>query len=797
MSAIFGALGRGVVRLRWLVVIAWVVVTVLAVHAFPSLASQVNNNNSAFLPASAPSNQAAVLAQPLIGSINQSEVPVVAVTSGSRLDASDEAALKRAVGELGQVKSVKSVDFLGASPNGKAAQLLVISSVNNFDQTGVNALVRHLQSALDRAGFPSDLHVNMAGEVATEVANQQQSKKQGNEIQLFSVLFILVLLLIIFRSLLAPVITLLGPLFALALSGSFIGALGAHGLKISFFTQILLIVLLLGAGTDYGLFLVFRVREELLDGREPREAVAIGMQRVGESISASAATVVVALLTLTLASFGIYHDLGVPLAIGIVVMLLAGLTLLPALLAIFGRAVFWPSKTLPREHREGTWGRIAGRLVQRPALTLSIGVVVFGALALCTLGFKSGGFGGKVTAPAGTSAAMGNAAQAANFPQSNTNPTNVIMRFPTSVWTDPSRLAVATRGLQQSGHFSTLAGPLDPNGTALTPQQLMTVHEKLGVSPQELAKTAPVAPADSPVPPDLYEAYVAASRYIAADGKTVQWEAGLEAGNPQSTAALAAIPAVRHTVEQVATRAGANDSGVAGEAPALYDVGNISGRDLRLIIPIAALAIGVVLALVLRSLVAPLYLIVSVVLSYLASLGLCVLLFMKLGGQEGLVFLLPFLMFVFLLALGEDYNILVMTRIREEAHHRPLRQAVVRAVGATGPTVTSAGLVLAGTFCVLAVVGGASTGGQSIREIGFGLAMGILLDTFVVRTVLVPSTVILLGRWNWWPSPLSRPDAQLSEPDLVAVAADLGSSVDGHLAQPAAHAPAPPPPGPG
>ncbi len=670
----------------------------------------------------------------------------------------------------------------------------MISTVNNFDQTGVNALVRHLQSALDRAGFPSDLHVNMAGEVATEVANQQQSKKQGNEIQLFSVLFILVLLLIIFRSLLAPVITLLGPLFALALSGSFIGALGAHGLKISFFTQILLIVLLLGAGTDYGLFLVFRVREELLDGRDPHEAVAVGMARVGESISASAATVVVALLTLTLASFGIYHDLGVPLAIGIVVMLLAGLTLLPALLAIFGRAVFWPSATAPREHREGTWGRIAGRLVQRPALTLSIGVVVFGALALCTLGFKSGGFGGKVTAPAGTSAATGNAAQATNFPQSNTNPTNVIMRFPTSVWTDPSGLAVATRGLVQSGEFSTLSGPLDPNGTTLTPEQLTTLHHELGVTPQELAKTAPVAPADSPVPADLYEAYVAASRYIAADGKTVQWEAGLKAGNPQSTAALAAIPAIRHTVEQVASRAGANDSGVAGEAPALYDVGNISGRDLRLIIPIAALAIGVVLALVLRSLVAPLYLIVSVVLSYLASLGLCVLLFMKIGGQEGLVFLLPFLMFVFLLALGEDYNILVMTRIREEAHHRPLRQAVVRAVGATGPTVTSAGVVLAGTFCVLAVVGGSGTGGQSIREIGFGLAMGILLDTFVVRTVLVPSTVMLLGRWNWWPSPLSRPDAQLAEPDLVAVAADRSSSVDGHLAQSAADAAAAAPP---
>ena len=195
---------------------------------------------------------------------------------------------------------------------------------------------------------------------------------------------------------------------------------------------------------------------------------------------------------------------------------------------------------------------------------------------------------------------------------------------------------------------------------------------------------------------------------------------------------------------------------MAGEAPAVYDVSNISDGDLRHIVPVAVIAIGIVLALVLRSLVAPLYLILSVVLSYLASLGLSVIVFIKLGASGGIVFLLPFLMFIFLLALGEDYNILVMTRIREEARRRPLRQAVVRAVGATGPTVTSAGLVLAGTFAVLAIVGGSGQGNGQVRQIGFGLAVGILLDTFVVRTVLVPSTVSLLGRWNWWPSPLSR-----------------------------------------
>jgi putative drug exporter of the RND superfamily len=192
---------------------------------------------------------------------------------------------------------------------------------------------------------------------------------------------------------------------------------------------------------------------------------------------------------------------------------------------------------------------------------------------------------------------------------------------------------------------------------------------------------------------------------------------------------------------------------VAGQAAALYDVTQTADQDMVAIIPVAVLAIALLLGLVLRSLIAPIYLVASVVLSYLAAIGLTTLLVIDLGGQDGLIFVLPFLMFVFLLALGEDYNILIMTRIREEARHLPVREAVVLAIGRTGPTVTSAGLILAGTFGVFALAGGAVMGGQ-LRFIGLGLALGVLMDTFVVRTLLVPSAAVLLGRWNWWPSRL-------------------------------------------
>jgi putative drug exporter of the RND superfamily len=261
------------------------------------------------------------------------------------------------------------------------------------------------------------------------------------------------------------------------------------------------------------------------------------------------------------------------------------------------------------------------------------------------------------------------------------------------------------------------------------------------------------------------------ANFVSPDGRTVQFSTGLHA-DPGSTAAMNEIPAVRAATTSIQKSVGATASGVAGEAPALKDISSISTGDLKHIIPVAILAIGILLALVLRSLVAPLYLIASVGVSYLAALGLSVLIFIKAGGSGGLVFFMPFLMFIFLLALGEDYNILVMTRIREEARRQPLPQAVAKAIGVTGTTVTSAGLVLAGTFVVLTFAAGSGSGASQVRDIGLGLALGILMDTFLVRTLLVPSTVVLLGKWNWWPSRLRQDEvADVAGPPLGEVAA--------------------------
>ena len=214
-----------------------------------------------------------------------------------------------------------------------------------------------MDSALAQVSLPSDLQVHLAGGGGPRCRKPEAVGETGFRNPFASIIFIIILLLIIFRSVLAPLVTLLPAALVLAISGVFIGALGSAGvIKISFFTQILLIVLILGVGTDYGLFLVFRVREQLLAGADPKDAVVYAVRRVGESISASAATVIVALLTLLAASFNLYHDLGLPLALGVAVMLLAGLTLLPALLAILGRAVFGLRRQCRVRPRRGLGG---------------------------------------------------------------------------------------------------------------------------------------------------------------------------------------------------------------------------------------------------------------------------------------------------------------------------------------------------------------------------------------------------------------------------------------------------------
>jgi len=773
MHGFFAALGRFTVRFRWALVVLWILGTFVAVRALPSLGSVVNNNNSAFLPANAPDVKAANLAAPLVGKESLEPIVIVAVAHSGVLTTADISAIETEARLVRDVANVKIVQFVGISADHKAIQLAALADIAGFSPLKAEDAVAGVTATFPKVHAPNGLGFYVGGQVSDSVYQNKQSSSTGNKTQDLSVVFILLLLLLIFRSVLAPLVTLLPAFVVLQLSGSIIGELGAHaGLQVSQISQLLLIVIILGAGTDYGLFLVFRVREGIRDGLDPKDAVALAVARVGESISASAGTVILALLSLLFATFGIYHDLGIPLAIGVGTMLLAGLTFLPALLSILGRAVFWPSRPRPGQAQDGTWGRVAGRIVQHPVPTLVIGVVVFGALATGVASYKPAGFGGATSAPAHSEAAVADQLIAVHFAHASTNPTNLILEYPRSVWDDTSVITRAESSLRASGQFLTIVGPLSPGGASLSPTELQQLHARFG-PPKALSATPPKG-----VSLATYEQYRAEALFVSTSGTIIQFEVSLKAGNgnPGSTAALDAVPLIRTVLARAASASGAIANGVAGEAPALYDISAVSDSDLVRIVPLAVIAIAILLALVLRSLVAPLYLIASVVLSYLAALGLASFVFIVIGHSGGLTFLLPFLMFIFLLALGEDYNILVMTRIREEAHDHSLKEAVVRAVGVTGPAITSAGLVLAGTFAVLTFAGSSGSGGSQIRDIGSGLGAGILMDTFLVRTLLVPSTVAILGRWNWWPQ---RVEAGMGFPGTRSAAGGAAEAADG------------------
>lgn len=723
----FEKIARFSVRFRWFIIIFWIVAVPVVTANFPSLNNVTKNNNSDFLPKNSPSVSASKLETAFQRKDTATNVIVVVSRVSGPLTATDNQAAAQIIGQIKQVKHITQIRDVGASADGAAHQYLIgISGAAYGD--GATSIVNDLRGAIHKVALPSGLQANLTGDLAAAVDQQNSNKHSRNSTESYTVILIIGLLLLVFRALLAPLVTLLPAGLALAVAQPVIAESTKAGVQVGFITQILLIVLILGAGTDYGLFLVFRVREELRRGAAPKEAVVQALARVGESITFSAATVISALLALLLATFGIYKGLGPALAIGLAIMLLIALTFLPALLAVLGRAVFWPSKTAKQELRIGWWGRLADRVIQRPVPILVIGAIVFAVLTLGIIGYKAGGFG-NASAPQGSDSAAGQAVIDKHFPALNASPQLVIFQFPRSVWQDPSIIQKTQTELMQTGQFKSLDGALNANGFSLAPEQLKRLHD-----------TYPAAPILQGV-----------SQFISADGHTIQFYGVLKAGAGGTNAAMNAIPAVRTDLARVARQVGASTDSIFSTDSVAYDVNHVATADLRHIIPVVLLIIAALLALLLRSLVAPWYLIITVGLSYLASLGFAMLVFVHWGHQDGLFFILPFLMFVFCMALGEDYNILVMSRIREEAHkEKTLSAAVTKAVGITGTTVTSAGLILAGTFTILGLVGG----DQSVEQIGYGVAFGILLDTFFVRTLLVPSIVALLGRSNWWPSQL-------------------------------------------
>jgi putative drug exporter of the RND superfamily len=500
---------------------------------------------------------------------------------------------------------------------------------------------------------------------------------------------VIVILLLTYRSPTLWLLPILSAFVALTLSQAVIYLLAAHaGLTVNGQSAAILTVLVFGAGTDYALLLVARYREELRRHSDRHEAMAIALHRAGPAIIASAATVALGMLCLVFAEMNSTKGLGPVLAVGIVVGLLVMMTLLPAMLVTVGRWVFWPVRP-----KHGTVEPSASGIWAKAGTLVSRGprrtwIVTSLALGALALGmFQLNAVG------------LSNKDSFRSTPDSIVGEDVVAKHFPAGAGTPVVVVSEAAAGAQVRQAFAAAEG-IDPSS--------VTEPRVLG-------------------------------RYAYLEGTLTS--------PPDSSAAYDTVDRVRTAVHAV-PGAGAL---VGGGSAVQLDAQRASARDGNLIIPIVLVVVFLILAALLRAVTAPIILIGTVVLSFGAALGASALIFRHVFGFPGADSSLPLFVFVFLVALGIDYNIFLMTRVREESEHQDTRKAALVGLAATGGVITSAGLVLAGTFAVLATMPMVA-----FAEIGFAVALGVLLDTLIVRSILVTAITLVIGSAMWWPSKLAR-----------------------------------------
>src|SRR5215813_13404902 len=455
----FAAIARFDIRFRWLIVAVWLVGVVAGARLLPGLSTVTHASNGQFNSSSTPSVRAGQLAAPFQVVDPKQTATIVASRASGPLTAADAAAMSQVEQAVRQVPGVASVKDGGTSPDGRAAQSVVPGSVSSSNSAAID-VVRRIRATIVHAGAPAGLDLHLAGPLAVEV---DARTTEAGGITRFTLLFVIVVLFVVYRAALAPLVTLIPAALAVIFSGPVIAeVMGRAGIAVPPSTQPLLIVLLLGAGTDYGLFLCFRFREELARGSETREALVTAVARVGQALTFSGLIVAAALFTMLLAPSGIFQGIGPSLAIGITVMLVAALTLMPALVAVFGRAVFWPSRPRPSARRAVLWGRVAEYVVRRPVVMLAAGVVLFGALAAGLIGFRTTS---ELSSPPpdGSDSAAGTAVLAAHFPP--VTPTDqLLLRYGAPV-TNPVQLDAVQAQVARDPVFRTVSGPvLSPDG---------------------------------------------------------------------------------------------------------------------------------------------------------------------------------------------------------------------------------------------------------------------------------------------------------------------------------------------
>jgi RND superfamily putative drug exporter len=685
-------------RTKWAVIALWVVAVIALSPLGAKLADATSDETQSFLPDDAESTEVQNLLKERFPGGETALGLIVYKRAGGLTQADQERIARDAqrVDEAIPKRRPPLVPFTEGAPselvseNGEAAYTVVTIPLD-FDN--VPDWGKEARDIVGDGG--GGLEVYVTGDLGLWADFEEVFADFDAKILGATVLLVLVLLGAIYR---APLIAVI-PIFVVALAyqvaSGFIYLYADAGNSVTSNSTSILIVLMFGVGTDYCLLLTSRYREELRRHEDKHEAMAAALRRAGPALLASGCTVIAAMLCLLLADTGSTNSLGPTSAIGVAAVLLAGITLLPALLTATGRRGFWPRKAIVAytpdhevQERPGIWRRFGDRVLERPGLALGATVLLFGVFALGLLSYKEdysiGGFFKKDTESVDGFNVLGE-----SFPSGALGPTSILV--------------------QRQGGEATEAD------FAAVRERVEGIDGVASIGEVQRSKDGAIGKIDITFEDD-----------------------------PYSEAALARVDTLRDRLEDLPGGAVA----LVGAGSAVQEDFNVAAeRDLRVIVPIALLVIAIILGILLQAIVAPVVLIATVLASFFGTLGLSIFFFIEIQGSRGVDASLPMFAFIFLVALGIDYTIFLMSRVREEARTHGTREGTLRALSATGPVITSAGVILAGTFSVLMTLPVTFA-----FNIGFMVAVGILLDTFIVRTIMVPAAVELLGDKVWWPS---------------------------------------------
>jgi len=699
-----------------LVVIAWFIITGVFGPLFGKLTSVQENNNSSFLPKGAEATQASEVIQTFSGK-DSFNFPTLILFEGD-VTPKTIAAVNDHLVKVGSVTldgtSAKISDYLAPnqqitvfpSQDGKAILGNIPLDGNSIakllpnDKPVLPAIVEALRADIKPIAEANGLthYVTGPGGLLGDLFGAFGTLDSTLLLTTLSV--VAIILIIVYRSPILWIIPLLSAMFALSTAGGIVYLLAKNNIiDVDGQSQGILSVLVLGAATDYALLLIARYREELHHHESRFDAMRAAYKGVWEPILASGSTVSISLLILLFSQLTNTASLGPIGAIGIVCSMITILTLLPAFLLLFGRWIFWPRRPDfdGDDHvMSGTWSKVGKVIDKNPRRSWIIAGIFLLLLASASPTLKADGIGTVDTFTGNPESVVGQKLLLKHFPGGEGDPTQIVVAV--------DKIEAVTAAVKGAPGVTDVTPLLD--GFAIPGQPLPKV--KIVDNKAILNVTLDKAP-DS-----------------------------VEAGND--------IPKIRELAH-----AADSTSLVGGTSAVYFDVRTANGRDNRTIIPIILFVITLILGLLLRSILSAVLLLGTVVLSYFATLGVCALVFNHIFGFAGGDNSFPLFAFIFLVALGIDYNIFLMTRVREESQKIGTRRGVIKGLTVTGAVITSAGIVLAATFAVLGLLPLVP-----LAQIGFAVAFGVLLDTIIVRSILVPALVHEIGPKVWWPSKLQN-----------------------------------------